>query len=625
MRIATTSGLIRRLFAFTAAAAWCGGCSLLFHADAQQCTTNTDCTSREEPFTNTICKAGICVPTTTPEAGSDTGKSDAHAETGTDANVDAGTPCPNGYSDCMSLQATNFSQAQFACDHDTNTCVQLTSTECPYVLGDYMETLNIPPIFVGAFATFPVDDPTSDPSYQNYELAINEFKAAGGIPIGPGGSVTRMPVAILCNDVGDTAQSVPFLAAAHVTSLVAALDSATLKTTFANYGFGQTFGDGNKGLFFVNPFGADSTLTALSRGQQLWHMLGVPSDLTSAYVTIMPRIEHYIRNNSPWNLGPTAPMRVAVVQGNAQVLDDLASAVENAISWNNGTSNPSISGGSDGGPPATYNAQSISISSLNASDNASTYNYNTVVSNLLAFMPHVIISFGADEFVFLLEQLELQWTPAQGPLPFYLLSPYNAFPTGAGLQQYIGPASSPQAKDRLVRFAGINYASPTSSVFAPYQANFVQEFNPDGGTASPGANNNQYYDAMYFAIDSLIGAGKVPPISGADVGEGMLNLINRSNPVCDMGPVPNMACVFNALDKTPGNVSLLGTLGPPSFDPTTGARESQGDVYCMLPQPAVGDGGVAMIPTFDYDVLRLVPGADGGFTWEGTFPCYGGF
>jgi hypothetical protein len=559
------------------------------------------------------------------DSGSDTGDSDARTDAGdapSDVDADAGTPCTS-YADCVSAHFKTVpadSDFAFSCDIDTHTCVQLTSNECPLVIGDYMETMGVPPIFVGAFAVIPPTDPTGDPSYQNYALAISEFTNAGGIPTGPAASSGyRMPVAVVCDYASDLSVAIPHLANdAHVTSLVAAFGSSTtLATAFSTYGYDTTAGEGGKGLFFVNPLLVDSNLTVLPRGNQLWHMLGLPSDLAPAYAAVLPRIEQYIRNNPPWNLGPTAPMRVAVVTGDATVLDDLAGAVEGAIRWNGGQSVANT------GPTATFSAQSIAMSTLNgqvANDKQWESTFNTAVTNLFAFQPHVIISFGADEFVHLIQELELQYTnqPDGGipALPFYLLGPFNA--DSAQLEAWIGANSaSPPSVSAEERIAGINYASPTNSILKPYQLRFNAAY-ADGGASSASDNESNFYDAMYFVVDSLIGAGK-PPLTGSDVGAGMKQIVNfNSGTPCDMGPGDaGFLCVSRAL-TTNMSVSLLGTLGPPTFD-QYGARVSQGDVYCM--QPVSGAQA-----NYAYDVLQLGSNPDGGAQiLEGTFPCYDNF
>ncbi|MGD0676738.1 MAG: hypothetical protein ABSC94_15095 [Polyangiaceae bacterium] len=613
----TTLRGLGRLLGLPAAAAFCGGCSLLFHADIEQCSTNADCTARGGSFENTVCQSGTCVlQPPVIEAGIDSGSGNSGIDAsmgadaadgsggadGADAMGDGGVDAPTCTfaSDCPT---TDPNYPQVACDPDTHACVQLTTAECPLVVGDYQEIAHVHPTFLGAFATMPESAPTNHPSYMNYDLAISEFGSAGGIPLGSNGAL-RMPVAVLCNDQAnvDTVMS-HLVNDVHITSLVAALDSATLKTTFGNYGFGTS-----AGLFFVNPFGADSTLTALDRGAQLWHMLGTPNDNAPAYAAVLPRIEQYVRNSAPWNLGPLpARMRVATVVGNATVLNDLASAVEPVLTWNNGeTVATEDTAGGD------YDGEVITISSLNGTD-VTTYDYDSVVNDLLAFEPHVVISFGSEEFLQVLQRLDLEWTTSNGPLPFYLVGPYNAgSPT---LINWVG-VDSPPAESRRTRVAGINVASTTdTSVLDVYEKDFTAAQNP---STDLGAEN--YYDAMYFAVDSLVGAGAVNlPLTGADVGMGMQRLITASGAPEDMGP-SDMGTIFTTLTQNSGStIRLDGTLGPPYFNSATGARVGAGDVYCL-------ERVVGTVPSFDYDVLRVTTNIDGGAPFlGGTFPCYPGF
>ena len=626
MRSAPRSGLIGRLFALAAAAGCCGGCSLLFHADAYECTTTPDCTNRGGAFSNTICQAGICVSpqdaAVSKDAGRDREKSEGDVG-GADAG-DGGPPC-SSYTDCANWLQAQSLDYETACDVDRGRCVQLTSEQCPYAIGDYKETESIPPIFVGAFSIFPSGDPTSTPSYENYALAIKDFQSAGGIPVG---GKQRMPVAVLCNAQGtakDIGTSMSFLAnSVHVSSLVAALDATTLAEQYGNYGYNTP-----ANLFFVNPFGSDSTLNNASKGQ-LFDMLGDPSGLVDAYAAILPRIESYVRHNPPWLLDSTTQLRVAAVVGSALVLDNLSSDVEQSSSftWNAGQSVAS------GGPTSTFLQVPISISTLNGqlltalSDNE----WQALVAKLLAFKPHVIVSFGSDEFVHLLQQLEVEWTPGdagQGPLPFYLLSPYNA--DSALLQDWIGtPSTSAAALSRISRVVGIEYADPSSSsppgsVLAQYDQEFLGAY-PTGSD-----QEGNYYDAMYFAVDALVGAGKKPPLNGTEAASGMVQLVLGSGAPCNMGPA-GMDCVFNALQTTTQGVNLLGTLGPPVFNVTTGARTSPGDVYCLMPNSG-GDAGAAdtgadagsTTAVYTYDVLRLENDNNPDAGWAEKFPCYSGF
>jgi hypothetical protein len=555
-----------------------GGCSVLFHVDDTQCTTTQDCLVRGPAFASTVCQQGSCVVV---EAGPGPG-----SEAGAEAGIDAGATCAT-FADCPT---PGGSHPEVTCSPDTHLCVQLTTDECPFALGDYKYAKQIAPIVVGAFATFPAN-PTDHPSYRNYALAISEFTSQAGIPAGPNNAL-RMPVAVLCND--DTTQITTamnhLVGDVHVPAVVAALDSADVKVTFSNYGF-QT----NANLFVVNPFGADSTLTALARGQQLWHMLGTPNDMAPAYRALIPRIETYLRNTPPWSLGATNPLRVATVTANATVLTDLAGAVATQpITWNNGSGQFSQT------MTASFDPETLSGSTLNGTPTTS-IDVSTAVNDLLAFQPQVVISFASDEFITLLQTLELQWNA--GPPPLYVLSAYNTDSTALLAWVHL-------SEQRRARISGINFASTTQTrVLNAYLSRFLQAGNP---VTAEGSEN--YYDAMYFAIDSLVGAASAAshagPLTGTDLGGGMLRLIAPAGTPYDMGPT-DMGNLFSTLDAVNTNVvSLTGALGSPVFNTQTGARVGEGDVYCVTINPATDAG--ASTTTYTPDVLRLTPSSDGG-------------
>ena len=183
-------------------------------------------------------------------------------------------------SDCT---PASLQHPEVACDV-THTCVQLTTDECPLVIGDLTERDMLgPPIFIGAFATIPTMTPTADPTYLNYELAINEFTIVGkGIPAGAG-SGKRTPLAIVCNDelpsqAGYDRAMKHLINDLHAAVVVAPLPSGVLATTFTNDDI-----DNNAGkALVINALAADSTITppALVTSVNgsvglLWHSLGV--------------------------------------------------------------------------------------------------------------------------------------------------------------------------------------------------------------------------------------------------------------------------------------------------------------------------------------------------------------
>jgi hypothetical protein len=559
------------------------GCSLLFHANGAQCATTSDCAARGAEFAGLVCVSGSCVPPEATPDGGDGGN---------------GTPCTH-YADCPS---TNAAHPEVACDVDTRTCVQLTTDECPFVIGDYQVSLtgSKNPIFVGAFAQLPNAAPQSDVSFVNYALAQHDFAGVGGIPAGSGAEL-RTPVFVVCNDGGDIDGAMKHLVSeVHVPAVIAALSSKVLGTTFSNVNLSPS---GGPKVFFMNPFGADRTLTSLPTDGLLWHMLGQPSDLVPAYQALFPRVEAYVRATR--GLGPSTPMRVATVTPQSTLPLDLNAAVDPVLAWTGGPATP--------GNTANYLDVELAASTLDAMTIAQ-IDVRPAAAKLVAFQPDVVISYGSEEVINLLETFEL--TPGS-TRPFYVLGPYNTGSTM--LITWIGNLDS-----RRTRFVGINYAATRDNpVLAAYQAHFLQA-NPTGVSAQ----GDNYYDAAYFTLYALVAAGRAGNLTGTNVAQGMPHLVYASGKPYNVGPtaISDVLSALTTLGTT--GIALVDTIGPPQFNNTTGARITPGDVYCVNRNTQVPpDGGLDLTPYFDYDVLQpqdagpdAVPPA-----LEGTFPCYDGF
>ncbi|HXX66986.1 MAG TPA: hypothetical protein VEK07_07390 [Polyangiaceae bacterium] len=614
-----------------AAAALSGGCSVLFHADASQCSTDSDCRDRGALFEGYTCSLGTCIPPVIPnlEGGPSDGGMLAQACTKNSDCLEAGMdPC----------------HSNVACNVDNGQCLQLTTPECGFVIGDYCGTEDqpsptYPPIFLGAFAVFPTMTPLSDPSYLNYELAVDEFQGyTPGLPVGPAMNGNRTPVVVAC-DVQATSL-VPamqhLIGDLGVPAIVAPIEPLSqLATIFATYCLpgNNPFdgGAGYGGTLMINPFGADSTLTnqtTFPTDGLLYHMLGQPTDVVPAYAAFLPLVENYVRTHiqdlpDGGTLGPTAPMKIATVWAPNQLLTDLGNGVTGILTWNGGQSTAA-----DAGPPpapdagacpcqsdSNYCALQLNDSTLNGAT-ASTIDYMSVASCLLDYGPQVIISFASEEFIYVLDEIESQ----PNMRPFYLLSPYNDQDL---LLASIVQESPPLAVDRDQRLAGIDFASALDpTVLDAYQTRLI---NLPGGTGTMALGQENYYDAMYFAIYALATVGR-KVVTGPELITGFPNLIGQSPPlpasqVQDVGPGTQMGTIFSDIDNGE-TISLVGTLGPPNFNPVTGSRISQGDVYCL----SYADGGGV---SYDVDVLRLAnvdggPAPDGGGALTGTFPCYPG-
>ncbi len=607
----TKPGAVRAILTFAWAAAFCGGCSVIFHADADQCSATSDCTARGPSFAGRACVAGQCVAVDAGITASTDAAVDATAttpDTGTDAN--SGT-C-NQYLDCP---VPKTGHTEVACDVDRHACVQLTTDSCPFVIGDYKNdsmASNLNPIFIGAFATIPASGPTNHPSYLNYALAQADFASQGGIQRGSGSR--RMPVIVVCDNSQDPGTIMNHLVnEVHVPAVISSLSSAALTTTFSN-----TNAPGAPPVFFINPYGADSQLTGLPTNGLLWHILGQPSDLAPAYSAFFPSVEAYVRRAQ--GLSASTPMRVAAVTANSTDTLDLAKAAKAVLTWNGGASSATTSDCA-AGSTTSYCEVQLSASYIDGVD-PSTIDVSGAMSALLTFQPNVVISFASEEFFYVFEPLEEGVSSFR---PFYLMGAYNA--DSPSLLYWIASDDT-----KLRRYAGINFAATANNqVLSDYTTHFLSAY--PSGQSSLGADN--FYDAAYFAIYSLIAAGPTSPPTGTTISAGMFHLINPTGTSYNVGPT-DIGDVSQGLLNGSGNVSLVDTIGPSDFNLNTGARESQGDVYCVLRQTGpLADGGAAnpTMPVYADDVLRLT--ADGGVTGDGgpdggpsalvgTFPCYSG-
>ena len=145
-------------------------------------------------------------------------------------------------------------------------------------------------------------------------------------------------------------------------------------------------------------------------------------------------------------------------------------------------------------------------------------------------------------------------------------------------------------------------------------------------TAYPGQegleSRENLYDAAYFMMYALAAANFTgTDFDGDDVVNGMKALVDPDGEPATVGPGKNgtmFSKVLAILKTGGGKVALTGTLGPPDFNPLTGARKSPGSVWCL----ARPDRKVA------FDKLRLVEGppaslkqADGdSFCFNNFFP-----
>jgi hypothetical protein len=537
-------------------------CSLLYDLSTEQCSQTSDCGALGAAFSEYVCVNHLCRPST------DAGYCDTNASC-LDAPDNPGDPAI-----CTRKSPSDVGKS----------CVYLKTAECPLVLPNtrelWRENLRSDNVLIlGGFGTIPTEQ--TGMQIRNYDLALTELTSQiGGLP-GSGGS-RRPVVMVLCRanftERTELDASMTHLAdTLKVPGIVSGLLADDLQYAFESKGLGAN-------MFFMSPLESDSTLTSLQDDGLLWHVGPGGTSVGRAYAPLLERTLSY--------LNVSGPVRVAsVLASDLRLLSDIDAVVRS----------PPSSGGISFNGMSVFenlnadNYKSVAITSVYTDPNVQ---LATQSQDILAFKPHVIIGDAADEFLDqMVPAIERGWAAAAGtqPRPFYLLSPIH----------YNNPAlprlllAFPDVWQRLI---GVNAPSAVDQVvYEGYQTRF-------NGAYPEVANRTGYenfYDAIYYLMYAAAGARNLL-VSGQDMKRGMTQLL--SGPRFDVGPTP-MPQAMQSLGNA--SISLYGTLGAPTFDPSTGARGGVGSAWC-----------VTQSKQQKADVLRY---DDASKAMVGNFPCFPGF
>jgi hypothetical protein len=374
----------------------------------------------------------------------------------------------------------------------------------------------------------------------------------------------------------------------HVPALIAYLLPDQLKYAFETYGHPQR-------TFFLSPIGATQALDAEPDDNLLWHMLGQPSDLAPGYLALSRLLQAYVEKTA--SIGS---VKVAAVTSTAAFDSELANAVIGPSGLLE--TNPVFNGKS-----LTENAldQNYRLFTIDPGDPGQSE--SAVGSSVVSFQPNIVISLADTRFTRgpggVLPTVETTWG-AGAPRPYYILSPINAGSL-PDVQRIISDMLEELRPDAYQRFMGIGVAAARDpTLYNAYLSRLFLRF--ETGVA----DTENFYDAMYFlayaTYASMRSTGIGQPLSGPAIAAGMRDLI--SGPVVyPVGP----ADIFSVLHGLAGGpITLLGTLGPPDFDPF-GARIDTASVFCF------DAAGSARSQVLRYDA------ATGAFV--GTFSCFPGF
>ncbi len=501
---------------------------------------------------------------------------------------EAGAPADSdecsSHAECMDEHGGN----PFICK--AGRCLALTKgDECPLVLGagEGFENLRNPRVQVfGMYSTVNQSVPRMTISTLNYELAIEEVNrqlAQSSLEQGPF-------VAVVCRgNFPNLDVSLPYL-----------FDELELPAVVTGLMLGDMFTTleaeaGPDGPFLLSPLTSDPALLAYGSDAHAWYLLGPMTEIAPAYVPLLRRTEAFVRRRleAAGDAGEQ-PLRVAMVEARQPDLLSIADTVYRNAEFN-GTS---FDDNERAGQLLRIRTDSAAVSS--------DPDLGDAASRILEFAPHIVLAISSSEFTSMLQDLETDWSQ-QVPdqiRPFVLLSPLNY-----GTR---GPNTIPDFElDQ--RLLGVNFAGAQDTrLYDAYLARLLATY--DVPFSLVGSEN--FYDAAYYMMYSIIAAGGVQSASGADIAAGMQRLVTGTE-TYDVGPEDVEDVVQALTENHARRLALQGTLGPPDFDVATGTRRTKTSIYCMSPRDQAGT-------SWDYqpDILRYDPESD---TLVGEQTCIAGF
>jgi len=213
--------------------------------------------------------------------------------------------------------------------------------------------------------------------------------------------------------------------------------------------------------------------------------------------------------------------------------------------------------------------------------------YTAAIQALDEFQPDVIVTLTGAAFISnILDPLEAGWDVTRPARPFYLTSPYqyglqevhDAVVTSTQQNKQCNGSPCPTLTHRLL---GINFESARDQTV-------VGSYRTRDHQYTPGTGLEQYdffeniYDAAWYMFYAIAAAGDVQ-LTGDAISRGMGRLIKMDSGrpfAVGPSPVPDALYALGSLSSANG-IELDGAMGPPDFDPASGARKTLGSAYCL--------------------------------------------
>jgi hypothetical protein len=439
-----------------------------------------------------------------------------------------------------------------ASDHQ---CVRLITNECLVVYGNWRHPNAV---YFGAFTHQPATDPKGSPTAMNYDLAVTEFNAAGGLLDSMG---QKHPlVAVVC--ANDPPNAGPDPIGKGIDHLVDDLDVpvivADLVPDLLKQAYAKTQAKG-KDVFLLSPGPATKELIDVDKKGLIWHVGGIPVDLVPAYVSLVARVEQRVKS-----LG-AATVKVAVVttrdrnDPTSAPLGELYDGLRPLLQFNG----QSIADNAAAGLFREFPVDAANPPAMAGKD-------------LAAWGPQIVISMLGPQFTnpredapgVALTAEKFYFGPNQGR-PYVVLNPINYGSIGAVQTIVKGIAMTDPATPQ--RYVGINVAGPEDRTLYNEYMTRLRLLYPQSIEET-----DNHYDSVYLLAYSMDLAGVEQHLTGPPIVAGILRL--TGGPTFDVGPNP-IPSILDVLRDRQHSIQLRGTTGLASFH--SGVRDTTGSIYCF--------------------------------------------
>lgn len=491
------------------------GCSLIVDKNASQCASDADCAG----FNGTVCIDRACVY----------------------PDGIALPPECSTHTDCVASKGDFY-----ICRAADRQCVSLVSPDCETVAGDYT---NEGAIFIGSLLpTRGENQSFGKPAENAIGMALDEFTAnANGLPPAPGSTRRRPLVLVGCNDAGD-----PIAAATHLTAdlnvpaiIGAAFSGVTIKVA--------TDVTIPAGTLLISPSATSVAITQLQDNGLVWRTAPADTLQADALAQLVPEVESDVRKSE--GMAATDTIKLAIAHKGDAYGKGLAQTLEKKLRFNG---KPALDNGSnylrtDYGDPAV-----------------GTQRYETVVAEVLAMKPHILLLFGTNEAVIdVFGPIESGWRTT-GPAVAYQAR--HLFSDG-GLLQELADLVGTNNELRL-RVLG-TVPGTNNDLFKAFEAQYsgtIFDGTTPGAFGVAGA-----YDATYLIAYSIVASGVQAP-TGQTIAQGLSHLVPPADPI-DVGGTEINNALTQLLQGRP--LDFNGASGPLDFDLATGEAPSDIQVWCL--------------------------------------------